>query len=205
MSHLYDSFANLYDPLLGLPLRSLRNLILRELDVRQQPLIVDLCCGTGSQLKHLYRAGFRHLHGTDLSLAMLTVANRGNTRLHLSRQNATQTAFQNAIADTVILSLALHEKDPDARTAILREAHRILKSGGTLLVADYELTQDTGSISRLLIHAIERMAGTDHHRNFLSYLEAGGLPNLIDSSRFRLYVSHRLARRTLILNRYQKA
>ena len=38
--------------------------------------ILDLCCGTGDQLKKLSDAGFNHLTGVDLSTEMLKVARK---------------------------------------------------------------------------------------------------------------------------------
>lgn len=204
MSRLYAPFARLYDPILGIPLRSLRNHVLQELASRPDAIILDLCCGTGSQLRTLQRNGFRHLHGIDLSLPMLNVAATRSDALHLSLQDASRCGIRDESVDVVILSLALHEKDAPTRDAILSEAHRMLKPAGTLLVADYDLSRESGRLAARVIHIIEWLAGGNHFQNFRSYVQSGGLCNIIDPVRFHLHATHPLSRRTLALNRYRK-
>ncbi len=44
---------------------------------------------------------------------------------------------------------------------------------------DYELSEKTSALSKMLIYFIEWLAGGDHYRNFRSYIKKGGLPELL--------------------------
>ena len=83
MADNYSLSARLYDPLLYLPMRSIRKAVLQELVNNQQDAIVDLCGGTGNQLKLLARNGFTDLHCVDLSPEMLAIAKDGNNLINI--------------------------------------------------------------------------------------------------------------------------
>ncbi|MFH1850903.1 MAG: methyltransferase, partial [Candidatus Neomarinimicrobiota bacterium] len=67
MTGNYSLVARLYDPLLNWVMRPIRRTVLRELIGDRQAAIVDLCGGTGDQLKLLAHNGFSNLHCVDLS------------------------------------------------------------------------------------------------------------------------------------------
>ena len=69
--------AKIYDPILYFALKNIRQEIIRLIP-NHNLRILDLCCGTGDQLKKLSDAGFNHLTGVDLSTEMLKVARKGN-------------------------------------------------------------------------------------------------------------------------------
>ena len=71
MSEEYGITARIYDPLLFIAVNPVRKAVARELSVRKEDRILDLCCGTGNQMKLLSRKGFRDLHCLDLSESML--------------------------------------------------------------------------------------------------------------------------------------
>jgi len=107
--------------------------------------LVDLGCGDLSTLKLLHALGFRELHGVDLSIPLRAYASlavrmlRGRTLrrpFHLHHGNMTRTRFPAASFDlAACISVIEHGVDV---AAFLREASRILKPGGRLLVTtDY--------------------------------------------------------------------
>ena len=51
MKEEYDLSASIYDPLLYLALKPIRLAVLDELLQYKDSSILDLCCGTGNQLK----------------------------------------------------------------------------------------------------------------------------------------------------------
>jgi len=71
MNEDYNFSAYIYDPMLYLVLRPIRKVVLNELMEHKDKAILDLCCGTGNQLKFLSKNGFSNLHCLDLSEAML--------------------------------------------------------------------------------------------------------------------------------------
>ena len=204
MADNYSLSARLYDPLLYLPMRSIRKAVLQELVDNQQDAIVDLCGGTGNQLKLLARNGFTDLHCVDLSPEMLAIAENEENTMNIYEQDATATSFNNEHFAAAIISFALHEKEFDVRLNLLSEAHRILKPNGKLLVVDYLFDEQTRKTGYRSINFVEWFAGGDHYRNFKDYIARGGLVNLIDNRKFRLFSNTRLLRGSSTLNTYLK-
>lgn len=141
--------------------------------------ILDMCCGTGRQCRLLHARGVQAA-GLDASRAMLRQARRKSpTGIAYSLDDASRTAFQEASFDGVLLSLALHEKHPVVRTAILREAGRLVQWDGAIIIVDYIRPKGLqGWCARPLILLIERLAGTVHFRHQKQYMAAGGLQGL---------------------------
>ena len=204
MADNYSLSARLYDPLLYLPMRSIRKAVLHELVYNQQDAIVDLCGGTGNQLKLLARNGFTDLHCVDLSPEMLAIAKNGGNTISIYEQDATATSFNNEHFAAAIISFALHEKEFDVRLDLLSEAHRILKPDGKLLVVDYLFDEQTRKTGYGSINLVEWFAGGDHYRNFKDYISKGGLSNLVDHKKYYSLKNTRLLLGGVIFNVYQK-
>ncbi len=186
MSKEYDFVAAIYDPFLYFALKPVRNEVLLQLQQYKDKMILDLCGGTGSQLKLLAKNGFNNLHCLDLSTAMLRIAAKGKHDIHIYKDDATATGFENNSVAVIIISLAIHEKDGATQQEMLHEAFRILKPGGVLLIADFDFDNNTYWFSRLAVRAVERMAGGEHYRNFKNYIKNNGLPGLVDKKMFKL-------------------
>ena len=204
MADNYSLSARLYDPLLYLPMRSIRKAVLQELADNQQAAIVDLCGGTGNQLKLLARNGFTDLHCVDLSPEMLAIAKNEENEINIYEQDATATGFNNGRFDVAIISFALHEKDLSVRENLLAEAHRILKPAGKLLIVDFIFDDQTKLTGKFAISLVEWFAGGDHYRNFKDYISKGGLLNLVDPVKFNRIKTTRLLLDGVIFSVYQK-
>ena len=81
------------------------------------------------------------LHLIDAAPIQLEAARRkveaiGKT-VRLARMHAEALQYETGAFDTVLLFLLLHEMPPQARRAALREAVRVLKPGGRLVIAEY--------------------------------------------------------------------
>ena len=81
------------------------------------------------------------LHLIDAAPIQLEAARRkveaiGKT-VRLARMHAEALQYETCSFDTVLLFLLLHEMPPQARRAALREAVRVLKPGGRLVIAEY--------------------------------------------------------------------
>ncbi|MEA2078147.1 MAG: class I SAM-dependent methyltransferase [Candidatus Marinimicrobia bacterium] len=184
MTKSVDSSARIYDPLLAAPLRPLRKAIAQTLPENKSTRILDLCCGTGDQLRYLEKQGYTGLNGLDLSPDMLTVARKKSSGIIYHEEDAAQTSFEDASFDSVLISLALHEKEQALRETILREIARLLKSGGSAIVADFYFDDTTRFWGRFMISAVEAFAGGEHYRNFKDYTRRGGLPNVLPDGLF---------------------
>jgi len=174
------AIAPLYDVLLFPFVRPVRERILHIARKEGYRSIVDLCCGTGDQLKRLHAKGF-DVAGVDLSDPMLAVARRGPDPPACYKRDAVSTGFPDASFDAATVTFAIHEKPLETAGAILREMLRLVPVGGQLLIADYHFGPSTGSTEAALVQIIERLAGGEHYRNFRAYKSAGGVYPLLAS------------------------
>jgi len=69
---------------------------MNELLKYQEKVILDLCCGTGNQLKLLSKNGFKNLYCLDISDSMLKIARRNAPFIKIYNENATKTSFNYA-------------------------------------------------------------------------------------------------------------
>ncbi len=192
--------ARFYDPLLFLAMRSIRRAVWRELiDLREKP-IIDLCGGTGNQLKLLARNGFTDLHCVDLSPEMLAIAGSSPYPIEIYEQDATSTGFNNNQFAAAIISFALHEKDHATAAALLREARRILKPDGRLIIVDFVFDADSTVLGRAMVRTVEWLAGGDHYRNFKKYINQNGLFGLIDPTVWQITNSLRILRGAAVIS-----
>lgn len=174
----YRYSAKLYDPILSPWVRPIRYKIVSIVKKCQYHRILDVCCGTGEQLKILKEHGFKG-RGIDLSSAMLDVAQRGPNSVDCMLGDATQMAYDDQSFDLVMTTFALHEKSHESARKIIEEMVRLTVEGGDMIVVDYELSDKSSLLYKMLIYFIEWIAGGEHHRNFKAYLRKGGLPVLL--------------------------
>ncbi|MEA2007802.1 MAG: class I SAM-dependent methyltransferase [Chloroflexota bacterium] len=204
MKEDYASSANTYDPLLYLVINPIRVAVMNELLAYKDSSILDLCCGTGNQLKLLSKTGFKNLHCLDISEAMLNVAEKGGHPIEIYTEDATKTSFDDAVFDIVMISFAIHEKDRETQEKLVEEAHRLVNKEGFILIVDYAFDDKTTKLGRMGISLIERMAGGEHYRNFKGYIENNGLESLMKADKFELVKDNRRAFNGVTISTYQK-
>ena len=174
----YEYSAKFYDPILFPFIRPIRNKVIALVKQYHYGSILDVCCGTGDQLKLLKLHGFDG-EGIDLSDAMLSVAGKGEHKANCIHQDATQMHYEDAKFDLAMTAFSLHEKSHASARKIVEEMVRVTSEGGDILIVDYELSEKTSTLSKMLIYFIEWLAGGEHYRNFKAYLKKGGLPELL--------------------------
>jgi len=103
-----------------------------------RPRVLDVACGTGSLLAMMARAlPHARLYGVDLSPAYVEHARRALAgRAGLLAEDAESLPFADGAFDAVTCVYLLHELPPDVRVRVLREAARVLRPGGVLVLAD---------------------------------------------------------------------
>jgi ubiquinone/menaquinone biosynthesis C-methylase UbiE len=174
----YGRIARFYDTLLepmNAPLRAI-GWKLHPTDASMT--VLDVGCGTGSHLE-LYVDSGAECVGIDASPAMLEYAStRLEDRADLELGDATALPHSDSAFNLVFTSLFLHELEPGARTAALSEMARVAKPGGHVLIIDYNSGALTtkGYLTRSVSTVAELIAGTDHYRNWRSFLRSGGIP-----------------------------
>lgn len=121
--------------------------------------VLDMCTGTATNAIAIAKKNPNaKIVGVDLSKDMLVVArekvnkeNLANVRLY--RMDATQMNFKDESFDKVLLSLVLHETDEELAKKIIKEAMRVMKSDGELVVTEWERSDNF--IKKMLFIPIE--------------------------------------------------
>ncbi|MGW8168976.1 MAG: class I SAM-dependent methyltransferase [Sulfurovaceae bacterium] len=183
----YKYTSKFYDILLYPFVRTIRHKIVDVIKCHKYNAILDVCCGTGDQIKLLKQNGIDS-QGIDISNDMLEIANKGKIKANCRYGNAADTIYKNNQFDLVMTSFALHEKDHFTTRQILKEMMRI--SSKDLLIVDYELGRKTSFFSKWLIYLIEWIAGREHYCNFKSYINLGGLDGLLNDIKFDTIEKH---------------
>jgi SAM-dependent methyltransferase len=99
----------------------------------RQGVIVDAGCGTARWPIYLRRRGYR-VFGVEWSHDACRIAKENDPGLGVARGDVRAAPIKDASVDAV-LSLGVVEHDEAGPHAALREARRILKPGGTLVLA----------------------------------------------------------------------
>lgn len=204
MKSEYDFIAIIYDPVLYIFLKPIRIAVMNMLWEYKEKSILDLCCGTGNQLKLLEKNGFKDLHCLDISNKMLEIARKKNLTIKIYNEDATKTKFKNESFDIVIISFALHEKDRITQNKIIEEVYRLIKKEGFILIVDYHFDNKTDKLIKILINIIERMGGKEHYINFKNYIRNSGLLSLIKKDKFTLIKANKRLFNGVVISMYQK-
>lgn len=138
--------------------------------------VLELAVGTGRNFAH-YGDGVE-LTGIELSPSMLGIARRRAERLGLSVEleagDAQALPYDDESFDCVVVTLALCSIPDDRQAA--REAHRVLRPGGRLLLLEHVRSpvRPVRLIQRMLNPLSVRFEGDHLIRDPLDYLVAEG-------------------------------
>lgn len=176
-------YRTLIDPLLR-PLRPRIVRICLALGVRE---VVDIASATGAQSRALGRAGIRST-GVDLSEAMIASARRrGGQNVRYVVGSAFELPLADGAFDASLLILALHEHTEDERSTMIREALRVVRPEGALILAEYSRpSQPARSVPWQAIRAIEGTAGDEHSTGFRDFVARGCLDGLVERHGLRV-------------------
>lgn len=122
--------------------------------------VLDIGCGTGSlALATKQRVGARgQVYGIDASPEMIARARRkavkAGATVVLETGVAETLPFPDARFDVVVSTLMLHHLPRPVRQQCVREARRVLRPGGRLLVVDFESSsrKERGLLDRMHRH-----------------------------------------------------
>ena len=179
----YQHAAAIYDLLFSRVLREIRLNIRAVLTHCHAQNVIDLCCGTGEQLRML-SCDDMLLTGVDISQAMLNKARQTSPdTIHYLESDAGSLPLPDGGHDGVIISFGLHEKTASQQEAIFSEACRLLAPEGVIIVADYS-TPPSGFVPLLmgktLIPVVERLAGLNHYHNYRDWMIAGAIDGFLE-------------------------
>lgn len=101
--------------------------------------ILDVAAGTGAQTIPLAKAGHSVI-GIDLDPQMIAKAKeklKPDLDLNFKVGDGTNLEFENESFDRAVISFAIHDVPFDIGVKLLKEAKRVIKSNGQILVIDY--------------------------------------------------------------------
>jgi len=151
----------------------------RELRVARR--VLDIGCGSCDLVQYLARTYHQDVTGVDMSSKGFPKRSRSSTggRVHCINKDATRLDFtRDETVDAVVTMWALHEMSHPL--AILREARRVLRAGGEILIVDFP--RDS---------LADRLWTED-------YLRPGQVAEMLEEARFS-HVTSRLTERGQIL------
>ena len=168
-----------YHFILEAVLRGIKKAIAVEVLKHQPENVLDVCCGTGAQLKLISSRGIPGI-GIDLDKTMIKFAARKNPPASFLVADALSMPFKEASFSLIIISFALHDKPEKTRLQIMEETKRTLQPGGHILILDFENPWNKHSrVGAILRTMIEILAGREHFRNGRDFLKRGGLTDFI--------------------------
>ena len=116
--------------------------------------ILDMCCGTGGTAFLIAEKSDDgcEIIGINLSSGQLSKAKKKNTYTNVlfKEGNLTNTKFIEGFFDKVFISFALHEMKRDERLDVLKEAKRVLKDYGKLII--FEIDEPKSNLRKLFIY-----------------------------------------------------
>ena len=120
----------------------------------------------------------------DPEILALAEAKEGAAAVEWKRGLAGELPLVDGSCDRVTMSLLLHHLDADGKRAALAEAHRVLRVGGSLHVADWGKPQDP--LMRAGLFTLAIFDGFDGIRDHA----AGRLPRFIEDAGFAAVHRH---------------
>lgn len=183
----YRITARIYDLITGPAVKIMRKIGLQLFPPQDNISILDIGCGTGTQLALYSKAGCK-LYGVDTSPAMLAIARRklGEAgKLYL--EDASHMTFYDQMFDLVMIVFALHEMPAYMRRAAMSECERVVKPDGRVIIIDHAFgpySFPIGYASRCLRIMLEIIAGLQHYSNYCDFRMHGGLEPLISETKF---------------------
>lgn len=177
-------YGTVIDPILA----PMRKRVTNEINAGEN--IIDIACGTGAQVFDLCGIASKAV-GADLSESMINHAQNSVRKRNIQNAgffvcDATNLSrFDPKSFDVAIMSLALHQFDPDLHSLILNEMKRVAKR---IIIADYAIPLPknyAGTGSRVA----EFLAGREHNRNFKRFYRLGGLNKILPANNLAIQKS----------------
>jgi ubiquinone/menaquinone biosynthesis C-methylase UbiE len=178
----YRRVAKWYDRLFESFNAGLWSIGIQMFPPQEEMSVLDVGCGTGSQLSLFQQAGCK-VFGIDTSPAMLEVARqRLGDRAELYLGDASDMPYPDRSFDLITSRMTLHEMPGAMRSAVLIEMKRTLKENGRILLVDFHpgpVRLPGGWLTKSIIVGVEIAAGRRHFKNYRDFMSQKGLPALI--------------------------
>lgn len=173
-------YSHLIDPLL----EDTRLLIPGFAGMTAGKRVLDVCCGTGVQVRVYSAAGLKAV-GIDISSSMISRAVKSREGILPAgcflRADSARLPFPDGSFDFVSVSFGLHDKPEPLRSQTVSEMKRVVKMGGTLVFVDYRVPLARNHWS-VLAGVAEFLIGGSHYLGFRQFVISRGLPGLLAGS-----------------------
>lgn len=143
-----------------------------------EPRILDVACGSGTlALRLKARLPSAHVVGLDGDSAILrsarSKARRRQAEIHWVHGLSHSLPFPDHSFDAVVSSLFFHHLSPAGKRQAATEMSRVVRPGGTLLLADFDRPRNVWmNAAFLLAQMIDGFTNTADHR-------AGRIPGML--------------------------
>ena len=183
MTDPYRRIARFYDTVVEPFNSKLRGYVARVARPAKGMRVLEIGCGTGTNLELFADAGC-DVAGIDLSPSMMELATEKlGVRADLRLGDAANMPFADNSFDLVLAFLTIHEMHPAVRKPVMDEIVRVTGDEGKALFVDYHPGPKifpSGWFYRPVIYAIEFGAGWQHFQNHRHFLANRGLPPLFE-------------------------
>ena len=175
--------TSLYDRSIAITMRegAWRPRLVREVLEGEPAEVLDLGCGSGTlAIAVAATPGAQRVTGIDGDPEILGMARAkpGADAVEWVEGLADALPFEDDSFDRVVTSLLLHHLEPPVKRAALAEAHRVLRPGGRLHVADFGRSQDP--LMRLMFAGLQVLDGFSNTADH----PAGRLPGMVADAGF---------------------
>lgn len=159
--------------------------------------IIDIGCGTCEQARLISNEGFNVI-GIEPSKSMfLESSKKTNKNLKLINTSAEKLPFKKNYFDAVIIQLVLHEMSEKTRNKTIKEIKRILKKDGKIIILDFNKLRF--SFYKYLILLGEKLAGKEHYKNSMKFLQQGGIIKFLEKNNFKIIQKFNFLQKNLSL------
>jgi len=143
--NIESRFYNLMMTWISLPFggeAKLRRTMIEPVRFEEGQRILDMCCGTGGATYFISEKAGRtcEIIGMDLSSGQLHYARKREYHCptRFMEGDVTSTSFPEDLFDKVFVTHAVHEMARESRLMTLREARRVLKNEGEVIVLELD-------------------------------------------------------------------
>jgi len=181
------NYGNVVDPLL----KGLRKIVADLADLKPGQRVLDVCCGTGTQVIEFGRRDV-NVTGIDLSAEMLKIAeknilkdNNGSiANISFKLADAASLPFSEKSFDIVSVSFGLHDKTNKIRDKVVSEMIRVVKSRGSLVIVDFTVPLPRTKWG-LIARSLEFLVGGSHYAGFKDFTCTGGLDYILKTHKLQ--------------------
>ncbi len=149
--------------------------------------VIDVGCGTG-RFSFSAADKCKYVLGIDLSIrnidrANLTLSKYPNNEISFQHKNINDVIAENNFHfNYAVLTYVIHEVNVDERVKLLTDISMIADK---IIIGDYLVPKPNCFVS-MLNEVIEFAAGSEHYRNYKSYVANGGMYDLANKAGLKI-------------------